>query len=181
MASLVESLGGILRLAAGNVVVAAILLLVGVIIARLLERLVHYLLKLLELNKNLMKAGLPFALEETIAHLVKYVLYFITIVVTLNQLGITTQVFNIVAAVVIGVVIISMFLGLKDFVPNYWAGIFLYRRHVYAVGDTIEINGIEGQVVKFDVLETTVRTSRGDMLYLPSSLMLHSQILKKKR
>jgi small conductance mechanosensitive channel len=181
MVSFIEQIGAIAQIVASNLVVAAIILLVGVIIARFVERLVHYALKQLEVNKVLLKAGLPFALDETVSNIIKYVLYFATLVVTLNQIGLTTLVFNIMAAAVIIIVVVSIFLGFKDFFPNYWAGIWLYRKKAFDVGDRIVVNGIEGEVVGMGVLETTIKTSSGDMLYLPSSLLLHSQILRKKR
>jgi small conductance mechanosensitive channel len=179
MVDIIEAARQITVMAAGKIVVAAIVLLVGVIISRLVERLVHYILKQMEVNKVLLKAGLPFALDETLSLTVKYALYFVTVVVTLNQVGLTTQIFNIVAAIVIVFVLVSMFLGVKDFIPNYWAGMYLYRKQVYKVGDRIIINNINGVVTRFTVLETTIKTDAGDMLYMPSSLLLHSQILKK--
>ena len=177
--ALLDAARDILTAAATKLVVAAILLLVGVIIAQLAERLVHYILKQLEVNKILVKAGLPFALDETLAHLVKYALYFVTFVITLNQINLTTQVFDVLAFAVIVFVVVSIFLGLKDFVPNYWAGIWLRRKNVYKVGDVIVVNDIQGEVRKFDVLKTTVKTKDGDTIHLPSSLLLQSQITKK--
>lgn len=167
------------RLVGGKLVVAAIVLLVGVIIARLVERLVHYVLARIEINRALRKVGLPFALEETVSGLVKYGLYFVAIIVTLNRIGFAQWALNITAGFGIVVILVSIVLGMKDFVPNYWAGFHLYRGRFYAVGDTIEVDGIEGVVTRFTVLDTAIRTARGDLLYLPSSLLLHSRIQKK--
>jgi len=168
------------QLVGGKIVVAAILLLVGIIIARLAERFIHYMLRHMELNRALRKVGMPFALEESVSLFVKYALYFVAFVVTLNQMGLASQALAIASVAVILVVIVSVFLGLKDFIPNYWAGIFLYRKQVYKIGDWIEVNGIEGQVTRFGVLDTTIKTRQGDVIYLPSSLLMHSQIQRKR-
>ena len=148
-------------------------------VGRLLERAVRFLLKQVGLNRVLARIHLEFALEETIANIIKYAVYVLAFYLALNTLDIAGYAFGILAAAVIVVIVISIFLGLKDFVPNYWAGLWLYRKKFYKVGDTIEVNGIAGTVERFDVLETGFRTRHGDIIYMPSSLMLHSQILKK--
>jgi len=169
-----------LKAAANKVVIAAIILLVGVVLARLLERLVRYGLYQIRLDKALLSRGFSLPLEALIGNVVKYGLYFVTFVVALNEVHITSQVVSIIAFAVIVVVVVSIALGIKDFLPNIWAGFWLHRRRFFQAGDVIEVNGVEGTVVSVDVLETQVRTRNGDIMFLPSSLLLHSQITKKK-
>jgi small conductance mechanosensitive channel len=168
-----------LRTFAGKLVLAAIVLLVGIIIGRILERAVRFVLKQLGVNRLLSRIGLAFAFEETVANIVKYAIYVLAFYLALSQLGVAGYAFGVLAGLVIVVIVIAVLLGLKDFVPNYWAGLWLYRKKFFKVGDTIEVNGIQGTVERFDVLETAVRTRTGDIIYLPSSMILHSQILKK--
>lgn len=169
-----------LKAAASKAVIAALILLVGVVLARLIERLVRYALYQVRLDKALLSRGFSLPVEALIGNIVKYALYFVTFVVALNEVHITSQVVTVIAFAVIVVVVVSIALGIKDFIPNIWAGFWLYRRRFFQAGDVIEVNGVEGTVVSVDVLETQVRTRNGDTMFLPSSLLLHSQITKKK-
>ncbi len=176
-----EELLGFLRSMTGKLVLAAIVLLVGVIIGRVVERALRFGLKHLGVNRIMGRMGLAFAFEETIAGVAKYAIYVVAFYLALNTLAVADYAFAAFAGMVIVVIVVALMLGLKDFVPNYWAGLWLYRKRFYKVGDTIEVNGIIGTVERFEVLETGIRTRSGDMIFLPSSLILHSQILKKEK
>lgn len=176
-----EEVVAFLRTFAGKLVLAAIVLLVGVIIGRVVERALRFGLKHLGVNRGMGRIGLAFAFEETIAGIVKYAIYVVAFYLALNTLAVAGYAFAAFAGLVIVVIVVALLLGIKDFVPNYWAGLWLYRKRFYKVGDTIEINGIVGVVERFEVLETGIRTRSGDMIFLPSSMILHSQLLKKEK
>jgi small conductance mechanosensitive channel len=177
----VEESLAFLRTFAGKIVLAAIVLLVGVIVGRIVERAVRFFLKQIGVNRGLSRIGLAFAFEESVSNVIKYAIFGLSFFLALDQLGLASYTFAVLGSLVMFVVVVAILLGIKDFLPNYWAGLWLYRKRFYRIGDTIEVNGIIGVVERFEVLETAVRTRTGDTIYLPSSMILHSQIIKKEK
>lgn len=171
----------LLRPLASNIVVAVVLLLIGVIIAKLLERVIVKILHELELDKWLRKSGVKFALEQTIGIAIRYFIYFITIVVALNQIGWTSFVVNLIAAAVFVLVLVAILLGVKDFVPNFIAGIRIHQRGFVKQGDFIRVRDIEGEVMQVNLLDTRIKTVTGDVLFVPNSILAKHEVLRHKR
>ncbi len=165
---------------ATNSIAAIVILLLGFILAKVAGRFVQKLLHEAELDKILRKAGAKVGFEEALAHAAEYVIYFITVVVALNQLGITTTVLYFLAGALVIVLVLSVFLGIKDFIPNFMAGLAIYKRELFKEGKTISVNGITGKVVKLSLLETRIKTAKKDIISLPNSLIIKSKVRVKK-
>jgi small-conductance mechanosensitive channel len=166
---------------ASNLVVAVVVLLIGIILARIVERVVLRILHELELDKWLRKAGLKFAMEQTVSHVVRYVIYFITVIAALNRVGLTSFVLNILAAGVIVLVIAAILLGVKDFIPNFMAGLRIHHRGFVKVGDVIRVRDLEGEVRQINLLDTRIKTVSGDLLFVPNSMLTKHEVLRHKR
>jgi small-conductance mechanosensitive channel len=166
--------------AINNIITAIIILLIGFIIAKLLGRLVQRVLHEAELDNILKKAGAKVSFEMALSHITEYFIYFMTIIFALNQLGITTFVLYVLAIAAIGVLIISVFLGLRDFIPNFMAGWYIYRKDLIKEGKNVKINGVQGKVVQLSLLDTRIKTKKGDLIYLPNSIVIKSKIVQKK-
>ena len=110
-------------------IVGLVILLAGFLIARLVGKLVRRLLNSLELNKLLKKlTRTNVHLEEIAESFTTYFIYFITVVIVLQHLGLATTVLNMIAGAVIIIIILSTFLGIKDFIPNAIAGLFCVKK-----------------------------------------------------
>ena len=171
----------ILKPVATNIVVALVIFLVGTVIAKIAERVVQKLLHELEVDAWLRKANIKFALEQTLSQLTKYVIYFLTIVITLNQINLTTVVVNIIASAIMLLVFAGILLGVKDFIPNFLASLALKRRGNVKVGDIIRVRDLEGEVREINLLETRVKTVSGDILFVPNSYLTKNEVLRFKR
>ena len=165
---------------ASNIVVAVVILLVGVIVAKILERLVHRILHELELDKWLRIGGFEFPLEHTAASTIRYLFYFLAVVIALNQVGLTATVLNLVAAATLVLVIAAILLGLKDFIPNFIAGITIHKRGIKE-GDVIRVRNVHGDVQAISLLDTKIKTDSGDILFIPNSLLTKNEVLRYKR
>jgi len=164
-----------------NILVALIIILIGFIIARVLGKVTAKFLKELEVDKLLKKAtGIRFSLEGTITYFVRYFIYFVTIVMALNQIGLTTTLLYMISGAVIILVVLSIFLGIKDFIPNVLAGMFIHRRGFLHVGDKIKFKDIEGKIIKINLVETRVETKSGDIIAIPNSNLTKSEVIKKR-
>ena len=163
-------------------IVAVIIILIGFIIAKIAGRLLQKILKEVELNNIIKKAAnIRVNLEEIISSFTTYFIYFITIIMALSQLGLTTTVLHMISAAVIVIVIISIFLGIKDFVPNLMAGIFIHRKGFVNEGDKIIVKGIEGRIIHLNLVETRIKTKKGDVIYLPNVLLTRNEVVKLKK
>ncbi|MFO8016695.1 MAG: mechanosensitive ion channel family protein [Candidatus Woesearchaeota archaeon] len=165
-----------------NILVAFIILLMGFIIGKLLGKLTHRLLNEVGLDHILKKAsGVELKLERFLAAAVTYFIYFITIIMVLNQLNVTTTVLQMLSAAVIILIIVSVILAVKDFIPNAFAGIYIYRRDLIKKGEKIRVKGIEGEVAHINLVETKLETSEGDIVYLPNSAITRTEVVKLKK
>ena len=163
-------------------IIAVVILLVGFVVGRISGRFVQRFLHEIELDVIMRKAtGIKISLEEVIGHLTSYFLYFIFIVIALEKIGIGAIAFNLLAAGVIIIIVLSIFLAIKDFVPNLLAGIFLHRKGFLNEGDTIRVGGTQGKIVHINLVETRIQTKNGDVIYIPNSILTKSEVVKLKR
>ncbi|MEM4263584.1 MAG: mechanosensitive ion channel [Candidatus Woesearchaeota archaeon] len=163
-----------------SIIAAVVILLLGFILGKLVGRLLHKVLHEAELDNILKKAGARLPLETVLANLAEYFIYFVAVIFALNQLGITTVVLYIIALAAMVILIISAFLGLKDFIPNFIAGIVIYRKELITKGDRVSIDGVSGKVDELSLLDTKIKTSKGDIIYIPNSIVIKSKVVKKK-
>ncbi len=162
-------------------VIALIIVLVGFIVGRLVGRLLWKVLHEIELDTILNKAGFTMPLEHTISTLIAYLIYFIAIVMALNHLGLTAVALYIIVGGAVVLVIIATVLGIKDFIPNMIAGIFIYRKGLFKEGQTIIVKNVEGKVRRVSIVETELETKKGDLIYVPNSLLVKSTLMVRKK
>ncbi len=165
-----------------KLVVAVIIVLIGLIAGKLLGKFIHKLLHEVELNKILRKAaGVKVSAEEMISTFITYFIYFIFIVMALNQLGLTTVVLHMISGAILIIIIISILLSIKDFMPNMFAGLFIHQKRFIKEGDIIKVDNTEGKVVHINLVETKIETKHGDIIYIPNSLLAKKTVVKVKK
>jgi small-conductance mechanosensitive channel len=165
-----------------NIVVAAIIIFIGFIVGRLLGKFVQVLLKEISLDENIKKyIRIKIQLEEGIGLLISYSIYLISIIMGLNHIGLTAHILNIISSVVIIVVILSLFIGLKDIIPNIISGLIINNKKIFNKGDEVIIDDIEGIVENIKLTETIVITKSGDLIYIPNRNVIKNKIIKHKK
>lgn len=160
---------------------AVIVLLIGFIIGKVAGRLTQRGLRELEINRILCKAGIKFGMEEFLGHMIEYLIYFIAIVVALDQLGVTAIVLYIIIAAILIILAIAFLLSMKDFIPNFIAGILLGHRKLFNVGDTITAGSVSGKVKEIGLLETKLESKNKDIIHVPNANILRQEIRVRKR
>lgn len=162
-----------------NLFVAIVILLAGVILGRLAGRFIHKVLSEVGINRFLRKAtGIRLAVDELLANISTYAIYFIAIMMALDQLGLASVVLKVISVAMILIILASIFLGIRDFFPNIMAGIFITQRRLLRKGDMVRAGDIEGEIVEINLVETRIRTARNDIIYLPNSLMAKRELVK---
>lgn len=181
MAGMFEYLSGLFSGIVTKLIVAVIILLVGFIIGRVAGKLIQRVLQEIGFNKILKKAvGIKVSVEELIGSLITYFIYFITVVIALKQIGLATLLLDLLFGAIIILIIVAIFLSIKDFVPNMTAGIFIHQKRNIKEGSTIKVKGIEGEVIHINLVETRIKTESGDTIHIPNSILIKEEVVVRK-
>ncbi len=174
----VNTLSGLMT----KLIVAVIIILIGFILGRVVGKLTQKLLHELELDRILKEtARIKFSLEKMLGKFIAYFIYFLTIIIALNQIGLTTTILHMISAAVLIIIVISIILGVKEFIPNLLAGIHIHRKALIKEGDRIRVRGTEGKVISVDMTEVKLKTAKGDMIFMPNSLLIKEELVKLGR
>lgn len=161
---------------------ALIILLVGFIVARVLGKIIQKILSGVELNNILKRSlGIKVSVEEMIGSFITYFIYLVAVIFALDQIGLAPIVLNILFGGIIVIIIIAIFLSVKDFIPNMFAGIYIHQKRNFQVGNKIQVKGIEGTVTDISLIETQIKTKSGDTIHIPNSIMTREELVIKKR
>ena len=161
-------------------VVALLIVLVGFIIGKLLGKLLQRLLAAFELDRFVRrKTGMMLGLETLLGNFVSYFIYFISIVIALDHVGLKQWVLNFISFAVIVLVALSLVLGIKDFIPNILAGFIIVRRRNIKRGDIVEFQATKGEVVYLSLLEIRLQTSSGDLIHVPNAVFIKQAMAKR--
>ncbi len=165
-----------------NLVIAIVIILIGLVIGKVLEKVIYQMLKEIELNKFLKKStGVRINADHLISNFFSYFIYFISFVAALDQIGVASVILYLLSGAVLVLILFSFFLAIRDLFPNFIAGIYLYRKEKLKEGNKIEIDDIRGELIHVDLLQTKIKTKKGDILFLPNSIVANSKIKIKKK
>ena len=147
-----------------DVLGAALILLVGVWLARRLSR---------GLERGLQRIGA----DSTVSGFLNYLSYagllVVTAIIALQQLNVPIT--SIVA--VLGAAGLAIALAMKDSLSNIAAGIMLVVLRPFREGDFVEVAGREGTVDHFRVFQTRLRTVDNRVVVLPNSSITTAPII----
>ncbi len=161
---------------------AVLILLVGFIVGRILGKLIQRILHEFELNALMRKLfGLKLRLSELIGSLVTYVVYFVTIVIAFSTLGLEAVVARVIIYAALALIVLSIILGIKDTIPNMIAGFVVRRKLFIKEDDVITVNEVRGVVKKMSMVDVQVLTRAGDMIYFPNALLIKSKVVRHKK
>src|SRR5688572_9556480 len=126
------------------------------ITGRLKNRIVEYLLK---------KSRIDIGLCQTLCSVARYLVIVIGFTVILQTAGIDLS----ALAIVIGSLSIGIGLGLQGITNNFVSGLILLFERPIRVGDQIEFNQLQGQVLRIAARATTLVTNDNISVIVPNS------------
>jgi len=164
-----------------KVVTAVIILLVGFVIGRIAGKLILKLLKEIDFDKTIKKTtGYEGSTARIISRSLSYLIYFLSILVALESLGLSAFILNMILLAIIMIIVISFLLAIKDFIPNFIAGFTVRRNNLFNKGDKIKVGSVEGKILKISLLDTHVVTPKKDLVVVPNSYFTKNLVIKKK-
>ncbi|MBI1969830.1 mechanosensitive ion channel family protein [Candidatus Woesearchaeota archaeon] len=159
--------------------IAFVILLIGFVIGKLAGKLVAKVLRKAGIDTMLKKKGKGYIpVEQLLASAVSFLLYFLSILMALNQLQITLLVLQLLLATAVLVILILILFVLKDFVYNAAAGMQLWKRKSLRTGKRVAIMGVPGTIMQINLVETKIRTKAGDLLYIPNEVLRKMRVEK---
>ncbi len=161
--------------------VAILILLAGFIIGKLVGNIIQRALIEIRIDKYLRLSGLKFSLSKFISKLISYIIYFIAIVMSLNSIGLTTAILNMISGAVILIIVISFILAVKDFFPNLIAGIRIKNNKMFIEGDEIQIKEVRGRIISLGLLDTRLLTIHKEEVIIPNAIFNKRQIVIRNK
>jgi small conductance mechanosensitive channel len=163
-----------------KIIIATIIVFLGLIVGKIVSKLVQKVLAELELDRGLMKSGIGIRVESLLGSFLQYIIYILFGVWALETIGLGSVVLNIIAGGVIILIVVALLLGIKDFVPNAMAGLFLHVRKYVKKDDWVKLDTVEGRVIEIDIVETKIETKGKDTIFLPNSVFLKNKFTVRK-
>lgn len=146
-----------------NIVISIGILIIGRWIAKWLSNAA---------GRAMDRAKVDRTLRNFAINILYYLLFFIVIIIALNNLGFSTT--SIVA--VLGAGSIAVGLALRDALSNFAAGAMIIFFGLYRVGDFVEVNGATGFVEDVRIFNTLIETIDRKQILIPNGLALSGNI-----
>jgi small conductance mechanosensitive channel len=139
-----------------QVVGAIVILVVGLIAARLIAGLARRIMKRAQVEATLISFG------RSVIH---FILVAVVILAALNQVGFQTT--SLIA--VLGAAALAVGLALRGHLSNLAAGVIILVSRPFRINDFIEVAGAEGTVEAISLLTTRIKTADGKTVFLPNA------------
>jgi small-conductance mechanosensitive channel len=149
---------------ASRILFAVILVVAGVLICRIIMKIV---------NKALASSKLEKAAYSLIRTLVRTVLYILLALMVASSLGV--DVTGVVALASVATLAVS--LALQNLLGNVIGGFTLLYTHPFGSGDYVEIAGQSGTVEEINMTYTRLATPDNKQVSIPNSAVVAAQIV----
>jgi potassium efflux system protein len=134
-----------------------------------ISRFVRFVLDEDVLPRAKLPRGVPFAIST----MVRYVLLVIGFMLAVAASGLDTSRF----ALLVGALGVGIGIGLQDVVNNFVSGLILLFERPIQIGDTVEVNGILGDVKQIGLRASTLRTFDGAEVVCPNSAFVSNHFV----
>jgi potassium efflux system protein len=135
--------------------------------------LISNLIRLLLQDEILSRFDLPKGVPMAVASLTYYVLFVIGIIMAMLALGFDITHLSVLA----GALGIGIGFGLQNVVNNFISGLILIFERPITVGDIVNLQTIEGQVISIGIRSSKVQQYDGSVLIVPNADLISNQVV----
>ena len=149
-----------------NMIVAILLFILFYIIARIIKKTSHKLLK---------RTSSDLVIQELISTIIYYLVFGLGLFIVLGVLKLDKAVTSLLAG--LGVAGLALGFAFQDIASNFISGIILAFRKPYRSDDIVEIDGLMGKVIRTNFRVTVILTFQGQEVYIPNKDVLQNKIV----
>ena len=146
---------------------AALVLLVGVLLAQLVNGLVRGAAE-----------GVGIDYSAGLGRIAQGLVIIISISVAISQLEVKTDLLNhviVIALITVGLTVaLALGLGSREIAGQIIAGI--YVRELFQVGQQVQIGDTEGQIEEIGTVKTTLLTDEGELVSFSNRILLEQRV-----
>lgn len=148
-----------------QVVVAVLVLVIG-------TRIINAIVKMFK--KGFARRNMEIGVSNFLANLIKYLLYFVLVMVILSWFGIATG--SVVA--MLGSAGLTIGLALQGSLSNFAGGVLILVLKPFKVGDYVSVNGdsVMGTVMDISMFYTKIRSDDNKVVHIPNGGLADSNI-----
>ncbi|ELN2578851.1 small-conductance mechanosensitive channel MscS [Enterobacter kobei] len=151
-----------------NIISAAVLLITGLIFARLVGT---------ALERVLSRRGIDVTVSGFLAVMVRYAIVAFTIIAVLGRLGVQTA----SGIAVMGAAGLAVGLALQGSLSNFAAGVLLVTLRPLRTGEFVDVGGVAGTVDRVNIFSTTLRTPDNKIIIVPNGKIIAGDIINFSR
>ncbi|WP_158858431.1 mechanosensitive ion channel family protein [Lunatibacter salilacus] len=124
-------------------------------------------------NKILSRYDLDLGTRQSIATIVKYILICLGFITILQNTNVDLSALGILA----GAIGVGIGFGLQNITNNFISGLIILFERPIKIGDRIEVNGVNGDVIKISARSTMVVTNDNISIIVPNSQFIDSPVI----
>jgi len=151
-----------------NIVAAIVIIIIGMIIARIISNAV---------NRLLLARHIDATVADFLSALVRYGVIAFTIIAALGRIGVQTA--SVIA--VLGAAGLAVGLALQGSLSNLAAGVLLVTFRPFRTGEFVDLGGVMGTVLHVQIFSTTLRTADGKIVVVPNGKIISGNIVNFSR
>lgn len=148
-----------------NLLIAAIIIVVGIIVAKKLSNLIGKLIRKIWNNSAVIN------LFESVIRLTLFGIVFFTALSILNLDKVVTTI--LAGAGLLG---LGLAFAFQDIAANFISGIFISFRKPLHLGDIVKVKGYMGKVLEINLRDTVVKTFQGEYVIIPNKEIFQNAI-----
>jgi len=130
-------------------------------------------LKKLMISRLLERTRLDVGAQQAIGTITRYLLLFVGFLIILQTVGINLTTLNVVA----GAIGIGIGFGLQNIANNFISGLIILFERPIKVGDRIEVDDVNGQVMSVGARSTLVKTNDNITIIVPNSKFISENVI----
>ena len=166
--SIVNAIDGFFAEYGLRIVVALLLLVVGIILVKLFNKLIKKLIN---------KTRLAPITKSFLSSIVKGLLYFLLLLIVCQVAGIPVSGF----VALLSVAGLAVSLALQDSLGNFFNGMILVSSKPFKIGEYVAIGSDEGTVMNISVMTTSLNTPDNKLVIIPNTTIIKSDIINYDR
>jgi small conductance mechanosensitive channel len=148
----------------GKLAISIIIFLSAYIITKIVNKVIDKTILNRKSSSTIESANRIITMTQTIKRIIKYVLFFFALIISLDMFGVNTA--SLIATLGIGGFALTF--GAQSLVKDMITGFFILIENQYSVGDYVQIGSKEGIVEELGIRITKIRDFTGELHIIPN-------------